>query len=128
MIVEGKVGYLKHEMAHHDRRGLEHYIAKHNSYSTLEAQEMLRVEQGLGQGTIRYSFWGGPIERRRWFKHKVWPKLPARWLWRWLYMYILRFGFLDGRVGFHFCLFMASYEHQIALKFMELKAGGEGRK
>jgi hypothetical protein len=42
-------------------------------------------------------------------------------------MYVLRLGFLDGRVGFHFCLFMACYEHQISLKLMELKSGGEGR-
>jgi hypothetical protein len=37
-------------------------------------------------------------------------------------MYILRLGFLDGVAGFHFCLFMAAYEHQITLKLKELKA------
>src|SRR4051812_33867680 len=38
MILTGKEGYLKHLMSHEDRRGLEYYIAKHNRYSTLEAQ------------------------------------------------------------------------------------------
>ena len=29
MVVDGTSGYLKNEMEHNDRRGLEHYIAKH---------------------------------------------------------------------------------------------------
>jgi hypothetical protein len=30
MIPDGKVGFLKHDMEHYDRRGMFHYIAKHN--------------------------------------------------------------------------------------------------
>jgi glycosyltransferase involved in cell wall biosynthesis len=121
MIVDGSSGYLKHDMEHNDRRGLEHYIAKHNHYSTLEARELYRIERDHAQGTMKFSFFGGPIERRRWVKHKLWPKLPAKWFFRWLYMYVLKLGVLDGRVGFHFCLFLASYEHQISLKLKELR-------
>ena len=121
MIVDGKIGYLKHDMEHNDRRGMEYYIAKHNQYSTLEARELFRIEQEQAHGTMKYSPFGGPIERRRWVKHVVWPKLPAKWLFRWLYMYIFRLGILDGMVGWHFCLFLASYEHQITLKLAELR-------
>lgn len=131
MIVDGKVGYLKHEMEHNDRRGMEFYIAKHNHYSTLEARELFRVEQGAAEGTMRFSFWGGPIERRRWVKNRLWPKLPAKWVLRWLFMYVFKLGILDGTVGFHFCLFLASYEHQITLKLKELRTAAQaeaGRK
>jgi glycosyltransferase involved in cell wall biosynthesis len=121
MIVDGKVGYLKHDMEHNDRRGMEYYIAKHNHYSTLEARELFRIEQAQTQGTMRYSPFGGPLERRRWVKHVIWPKLPAKWFFRWLYMYVLKLGILDGITGFHFCLFLASYEHQITLKLAELR-------
>ena len=121
MTVDGAVGYLKHDMEHNDRRGLADYIAKHNKYSTLEAREMFRVERAQASGGIKYSFWGGPIERRRWIKHKLWPKLPARWLFRFFFMYVMRLGVLDGATGFHFCLFMAGYEHQISLKLKELR-------
>lgn len=121
MTVDGKVGYLKQDMEHNDRRGLADYIAKHNKYSTLEAGEMFKIERGLAEGTIKCRFWGGPIERRRWIKHKLWPKLPARWLVRFFFMYFLRLGFLDGATGFHFCLFMSAYEHQISLKLKELR-------
>ena len=122
MTVDGTVGYLRHEMEHNDRRGMEHYVAKHNHYSTLEARELLRIMTGAADGTMKFSFFGGPIERRRWIKHRLWPRLPARWLVRWLYMYVLKLGFLDGATGFHFCLFMAAYEHQISLKLKELLA------
>jgi glycosyltransferase involved in cell wall biosynthesis len=121
MVVDGSSGYLKHDMEHYDRRGLELYIAKHNHYSTLEARELYRIERNRSQGTMKFSFWGGPIERRRWVKHVIWPRLPAKWLFRWLFMYIFKLGILDGVIGFHFCLFLASYEHQITLKLKELR-------
>ena len=70
---------------------------------------------------MKYSPFGGPIERRRWVKHVIWPKLPAKWFFRWLYMYVLKLGVLDGVVGFHFCMFLASYEHQITLKLAEMR-------
>jgi glycosyltransferase involved in cell wall biosynthesis len=106
MIVDGKVGYLRQNMEHYDRRGLEHYIAKHNHYSTLEARELFRIEQAQTHGTMKYSPFGGPIERR---------------FFRWFYMYLFRLGILDGVVGFHFCLFLATYEHQITLKLDEMR-------
>jgi glycosyltransferase involved in cell wall biosynthesis len=127
MIVDGKVGYLKHDMEHNDRRGMEFYIAKHNHYSTLEARELFKIEQGMAHGTMKFSFFGGPIERRRWIKHKLWPKLPLKWYFRFLYMYILRLGILDGATGFHFCLFLASYEHQITLKLNELRQASRSK-
>lgn len=124
MVVDGKVGYLKHDMEHNDRRGLEFYISKHNHYSTLEARELYRIEKHAADGTMKFSFWGGPIERRRWIKHKVWPKLPMRWFFRWLYMFIFKLGILDGATGWHFCMFLAAYEHQITLKLKELRLSG----
>lgn len=119
MVADGKVGFLKHEMEHYDRRGMFHYIAKHNEYSTLESAEMYKLITGQSESE-QGKFWGAPAERRKWIKRYVWPKLPARWFWRWFYMYILRLGVLDGVVGFHFCLFISSYEHHVSLKLREL--------
>ncbi len=105
---DGKIGYLRGEMEHNDRRGMECYIAKHNHYSTLEAREMLRVTYGASStADLHASFFAGPIERRRWLKERIWPRLPAKWLMRFLFMYVYRLGVLDGAVGFHFCLFTA---------------------
>jgi glycosyltransferase involved in cell wall biosynthesis len=120
MTVDGQVGYLKHDMEHYDRRGLFHYIAKHNEYSSLEAAENYKLETGASRSTTGRLL-GSATERRKWIKTHLWPKLPARWFWRWVYMYILRLGILDGATGFHFCLFMAAYEHQVSLKLKELR-------
>lgn len=119
MIPDGKVGFLRHDMEHYDRRGMFHYIAKHNEYSTLESKEMYKLITGTtrsGEGKL----FGPSAQRRKWVKRYVWPKLPARWFWRWVYMYILKLGFLDGVVGFHFCLFISGYEHHVSLKLREL--------
>jgi glycosyltransferase involved in cell wall biosynthesis len=119
MIVEGKTGYLKHDMEHYDRRGLFHYIAKHNEYSGLEAAEMHKLLVGSSQSDHGALF-GPRAERRKWLKTHVFRKLPARWFWRWIYMYFVKLGFLDGVVGFHFCLFISGYEHHVSLKLKEL--------
>lgn len=119
MLVEGGTGFLKGEMEHNDRRGLEFYIAKHNQYSTLEAREMFKVAIHQSHATEE-SFWDGPIARRRWIKQHVWPKIPFRWVVRFLYMYVWKLGFLDGYIGFHFCVFLTAYEHQIHLKLVEM--------
>jgi glycosyltransferase involved in cell wall biosynthesis len=120
MIADGPTGYLRGHLEHSDRRGLEAYIAKHNRYSTLEAQEIVRQMGRDGGGTIDAKLFGDPLQRRRWIKRYVYPKLPARWLFRFLFMYVLRLGFLDGLTGLRFCLFIASYELHISLKITEL--------
>lgn len=122
MIVEGQTSRLRHLMLHEDRRGLEHLIAKHNRYSTLEARELTR-ERILRKGED-----AGPLERgiatRRWLKRNVLPRLPFTALWRFLYMYIVKLGILDGATGFRFCLFLAAYDLFISLKMTEIHAAG----
>ena len=119
MVVEGPTGHLHGHMEHWDRRGLEPYMAKHNHYSTLEAREILQ-QRNTANDTIDASLFGTAQQRRRWIKRHIYPKLPARWMFRFLWMYVLRFGFLDGLTGLRFCLFISSYELLISLKTVEL--------
>lgn len=120
MVADGPVGFLRGDLVHHDRRPLEHLIAKHNRYSSLEARAI--VEQGGGPGDgLPARFLGGPLERRRWIKRHVYPRLPAKFAFRFLWMYLLKLGFLDGVTGWRFCLFIAAYELQIEQKIVELR-------
>ena len=102
----------------------------HNTYSTLEAKEILQQENTT-DSTIDAKFFGTAQQRRRWIKRHIYPKLPARWAFRFLWMYFLRLGILDGMTGLRFCLFISSYELLISLKTVELKqqesAHGRGR-
>lgn len=121
MIVDGPTGYLQGHLEHHDRRGLDAYMAKHNHYATLEAREIVRIMNGQAEGTIDAKLFGDPLQRRRWIKRHIHPRLPARWLFRFLFMYVLRLGFLDGLTGIRFCLFISAYELLISLKVIELR-------
>ena len=123
MIVDGTTARLPHFMHHEDRRGLEHLIAKHNRYSTLEARELAK-ELAAPHNPDRAL----PLERgiafRRWLKRNVLPRLPLSGVWRFLYMYFIRLGFLDGAAGLRFCFFLATYDLFISLKLSEIRIYG----
>jgi acetyltransferase-like isoleucine patch superfamily enzyme/glycosyltransferase involved in cell wall biosynthesis len=117
MIVQGSIGHLKGLMRHEDRRGLEHYIAKHNRYSTLEARELYRQVQPW-PGFVR--FMRDRVARRRFIKYRLATKVATPWALRFFYMYVLRGGFLDRQAGLPFCLFISSYELFIRMKYQDL--------
>jgi glycosyltransferase involved in cell wall biosynthesis len=121
VIIDGPVGYLRECMEHLDRRGLEEYIAKHNRYSSLEALETFRLLSGLSSGELAPRLFGSPVERRRWIKRYIYPHLPAKGFCRFMFMYFIRLGFLDGRAGIRLCGLIAAYEMQIGLKLEELR-------
>lgn len=120
MVLDGRPGYLKNLLDHEDRRGLEYYIAKHNRYSTLEAETVFYGEHA-GQSHVKPSLFGNAVERRRFLRVKVLPKLPANWLFRFLWMFLFQLGFLDGMTGLRFCLFISSHELFSDLKLQELR-------
>ncbi len=121
MVADGPLGFVLGDLEHNDRRPLEHYIAKHNRYSTLEARAILQQEHEDRRGRLPARLLGGPLERRRWIKRHLYPRLPARFACRFLWMYFLRLGFLDGVTGWRFCLFISAYELQIEQKLVELR-------
>src|SRR5437763_1177399 len=92
-IVDGPTAYLEHLLLHEDRRGLEHFFAKHNRYSTLEAREIFESPEPW-PGVARFIT--DRVTRRRVVKSRVLPYLPLPWTWRLIYMYVIRGGFLDG--------------------------------
>ena len=122
MVVSGPTGYLHEPMDHDDRRGIDHSIAKHNDYSSLEAVEIAKRRDTvrLPAAGLESRLFGNTLARRRWFKQRVYHLLPTPWLFRFFYMYIWRAGFLDGHAGLRFSLFISAYEFLIALKIREV--------
>ncbi len=120
IIIDNPIGYVKELLLHDDRRGLEHYMAKHNRYSTLEAGAIFSEMTGGNQGKAQAKLTGSS-KRRRWLKRYVAPHLPVPAVWRFLYMYLLRLGIFDGRTGLSFCAFISIYDHLVALKLKELR-------
>ena len=64
--------------------------------------------------------YGKSHEKRRVLKALSY-KMPLRPLFKFFYMYILKFGFLDGLVGFRFCVMKSIYEQFIIFKKIESK-------
>ncbi len=62
----------------------------------------------------------GPA-RRRFLKNLAYRYLPGRSLINFIWMYFFKLGFLDGRLGFRYCLLRSFYEYQVSLKLEELQ-------
>jgi len=88
----------------------------------MEAVEAYRALRGMGgaPGQIRPSLFSKGPERRRYLKLLAYRYLPFRSLFKFLWMYVFRGGFMDGRAGFRFCLLHTFYEYQVSLKIEEL--------
>ena len=60
------------------------------------------------------------MARKRAFK-RLHARLPARWLWKFLYLYVVKGGFLDGYPGFAYCMLNGFYDFLICVKIQENK-------
>jgi hypothetical protein len=109
-------------MLHLDRRGVEVFVARHNRYSTFEAAARFKAERGdPHRARLPVSFLSSPVQRKRFLRERIWPSVPAKPLVLFLYMYVLRRGFLDGRAGLALCVFHAFQEFMVGLKLAELR-------
>lgn len=120
VVLNGRVGYLRHDLLHHDYKNLFHYIERHNRYSDWDANVYLELRQ---QPLLVQDRLHGPVRRKRLLK-RLWVRLPFRPLLRFLYMYVLRLGFLDGAAGWHFCVLNSVHEYHIGLKMREKSKQG----
>ena len=116
LILDGPAGRLRSYLVHHDRKGLGAWIWRHNRYSTMEAAACLRRTAD--------SALAGPAGRRRWLKRWIWPFVPFKPTIYFVYVYILRLGFLDGRAGYHMCKLRSIYHYLIELKKKEARLFG----
>lgn len=122
LVLNGRVGYLTADLLHADQRGLEDFVARHNRYSTLEAAARLKAERNApDRARLPVSVLASPVQRKRFLRERIWPWLPAKPLVLFLYMYVLRRGFLDGRAGLVLCVFHAFQEFTVGLKLAELR-------
>jgi glycosyltransferase involved in cell wall biosynthesis len=117
-VIDGPHGYLRHFFEHYNfSKGLTEWFDKHNKYSLFEAMEGMKLrEKPVGLGAL---FSGDRFERRRALKELSF-RMPLRPLVKFLYMYVLKLGFLDGRAGYTYCKLQSMYEYMIVVKMREL--------
>ena len=119
-VVRGKIGKLRSHMIHYDFDDLHHFFERHNIYSDWEALLRTRYRNRDRSGEIKGRVFGSAVERRR-FAKRLFLNLPGKPLIYFLYSYLLRAGFLDGREGFTFNALKAFYWYQIGIKEHEIR-------
>jgi glycosyltransferase involved in cell wall biosynthesis len=119
MVCNGPTDYLHAEMLHLRRESLSRYLEKHIRYAELESQEWVKWRKGESRMESPTSLFKDVLALRQWVRRNIWPRLPGRPLWRFIYMFFFRFGFMDGLPGWHLARLMACYEYMIGLLYKE---------
>lgn len=111
---DGSIGLLQQHIEHFPfNKGIERWIDRHNDYSRREALAM--PKERLQPVPWRKFFSRDPADRRAAMK-SVYCRMPARPLMVFLYLYLWRRGFLEGRSGYHYASLRMSYEVMIDVK------------
>lgn len=122
--VKRGVGHISIAYDHYNfSKGIDDWISKHNRYSNEEATYAMELELR----PLKEYFSGDSVIRKRALK-SLFVRMPFRPVLKFIYLYFLRFGLLDGRAGFAYCVLQSIYEYMIILKMWELKCIKRGLK
>jgi len=121
-VVDGPVASLQCYIDHYPfSKGLSHWISRHNTYSTLEAMQLCSDGSYSQQASFVGALFSPYFYQRRAQQKQLFMRLRARPLLKFLWLYLLKRGFLDGAQGFTYALLQSIYEYFIVLKVRELK-------
>lgn len=104
-VIEGAALQVKGDIIDLITDSLSSFTARHNKWSSLEAEEQFNASRQKRPGTIQGNLTGNPIEKRRYIKN-IYERFPlfVRPVIYFIVRYFFRLGFLDGKQGlvFHF--------------------------
>ncbi|MCB9846857.1 MAG: glycosyltransferase family 2 protein [Phycisphaeraceae bacterium] len=124
-IIDGEHGYLKNHFIHYNfSKGLTEWFERHNRYSSYEATETVKALRE--RPVVIGDLFARDRIRRRYALKNLSFRMPGRPFLKFLYMYVLKLGLLDGRAGLTYCTLQAIYEYQIVLKVREIKRKERG--
>ena len=123
--VAGPTVDFRGELLDDNLNSLTWWTDKHNRYASREAVDLLNLEYGFMPHDSVASLRGGSQAGfKRWLKEVVYARLPGgfRALVYFLYRYVVRLGFLDGRAGFAFHFLQGFwYRYLVDAKVAEVK-------
>jgi glycosyltransferase involved in cell wall biosynthesis len=109
-VVDGPIGRLTGRLLHDDQDPVSSWFERHNRYSDWEAYLFL-------QRDLRND-----IASKRSRNGRVFDKVPFKPAAFFIYSYLARGGFLDGKAGFDYAIALSMYYWQIGVKVRELRA------
>jgi glycosyltransferase involved in cell wall biosynthesis len=117
--VEGDTGQLSAPLDHMAfSKGLTHWVAKHNLYSTAEA-ELLATGDAVRDASLKDALFASDFHDRRAAQKALFYRMPARALLKWIYMMFVRGAVLDGAAGVMYATLQSFYEYLIEVKCRE---------
>ncbi|ABM38479.1 glycosyltransferase family 2 protein [Polaromonas naphthalenivorans] len=120
-IADGPVsevtGYLDHFPF---SKGMRHWIERHNNYSSLEAQQIVANRSKAATFSLVKAFTATDFHERRFHQKELFYRLPFRPLIKFLLLYVVKRGFLDGKAGLTYAMLQSIYEYFIVLKVRDL--------
>lgn len=112
-------GYLRTPYDHLNfSKGIADWVERHNRYSSEEAAEASAMCEGPIPFTDLLS--ADSLVRKRALK-RLHARLPARWLFKFVYLYAWKLGFLEGYPGFAYCMLNGFYDFLISAKIKEIE-------
>ena len=101
VLKSGKSKKLKNISYHDDFKSLSAWVDKHNKYASREILDYLENNYKKNGGTNTKS-----VSLKRFIKYKIYYKVPMgiRAFAYFVYRYVFRLGFLDGKPGFIFAV------------------------
>ena len=119
--VDGRIVELHAPLNHYPfSKGMSHWLAKHNVYSTMEA-ELVVSGAATAQTSLRAALFDKDRAARRAAQKAIFFQLPLRPVLKWLYMMFVRGAVLDGSAGLTYATLQSMYEYLIVLKTRELR-------
>lgn len=110
-ILNGPTGKIKGVILHREFKGLTHYIQKHNEYSNWEANRFLKLTDDVRKHLTFY-------QRVKYTLLDTWYLGHLYFI----YLYIVKGGFLDGREGHVYASLKRQYFINIKCKIEEIRA------
>jgi glycosyltransferase involved in cell wall biosynthesis len=124
ILPKDRVQKLKGDILHYSDPTLMHFFSKFNRYTTYQANYM-----------TKFAHSDKKIEWRKLFTHYIYAKSLIKDIWyflpfapisRFVYMYFIRLGFLDGRYGFLIAMLYSFQDYVSKTKYLEMRGRKPG--
>lgn len=122
-IADGPVGELSGYLDHHPfSKGVLYWFNRHVSYADLEARQLMHELAASEPLSLRTALMGRNFHARRREQKRLFYRAPLRPLLKFVLLYGIKRGFLDGTAGLQYALLQSIYEYMIVLRYRELRA------
>jgi len=121
-VVAGKVGRLKNPLIHYSINSISQMLVRLDRYTTLEAKRLIRTRSSLFERDVpSYSRFRNVLKRL-----SVCVPIPLKPLAKFVWDYVIRQGFRDGRHGLAWAILNALYVYVAYFKVWEFEETSSG--